>query len=436
MMPTKTFLAVIVAALVTAGCAGSSRTSRPPHPTPLPVSSRVGSAVEIDSPGSSPVPNEPGAAASVARSEEDFALRLLRQLDTTQPGNVTISPWSLAVALAMLENGAHGATLDQIAHTLGTQALSAGHQDAGWASLVRTLTQEGNANGTALQSANALWMQAGLPMNETFMRSLAAYFQTGVWQVDFARHLSSALDAVNKWVAAQTGNKITKLFDPSDVDSPTHPLLVLANAVHFLANWQNPFDPASSRPGTFYGPGGPVTATYMQQTLPGATITPSYREVRLPYAGGHFQAVAVMPEGEDLKSFVRTLDPARLDSILTATQQSAAVSFPRFTTTTSVNLNRTLAGMGMPLAFVSQADFSAMSPVPMQVQSVVQRDYLSVGEKGTEAAAATGISVMPTAAHISAEPTITLDHPFLFLIRDVNSGTILFSSLIQSPASN
>jgi serpin B len=432
MMRTKAFVAVIAAAVLTAGCAGSSRAARTPHPTKLPVSSRIGSAVEIVAPGSSSIPNQPDVATKVARAEEDFALRLLRQVDTNGAGNVTISPWSLAVALAMLENGAHGTTLDQIAHTLGTQALSPGHQDAGWASLVRTLAQQSKASGTALQSADALWLQAGLPMNETFMRSMAAYFQTGVWQVDFAQHLSSAMDAVNKWVAAQTGNKITKLFDPRDVDHTTR--LVLANAIHFHANWQNPFDPASSRPGTFYGPGGSTTATYMEETLPGATITSSYREVRLSYAGGHFQAVAIMPEGQDLKSFVGTLDPARLDRMLSASEQSAAVSLPRFTTTTYVNLNTTLASMGMPLAFESQADFSAMSPIPMQVQSVVQRDYLSVGEKGTEAAAATGISVMPTAAHVSAEPTITLDHPFIFLIRDVTSGTILFSSLIQSPA--
>ena len=104
-----------------------------------------------------------------------------------------------------------------------------------------------------------------------------------------------------------------------------------------------------------------------------------------------------------------------------------------FTTTTHVKLNSALAAMGMPLAFEPQADFSAMSPAPMQVQSVVQRDYLSVGERGTEAAAATGISMMPTAAHVTAEPTITLDHPFLFLIRDTKSGTILFSSLVRSP---
>jgi serpin B len=432
MMRIKIFVAVLAAAVLTAGCAESSRTSAP-HPTPLPVSSRIGSAVEIVARGSSSIPHESNAAARVAHSEEDFTLRLLRPLDTSGTRNVTISPWSLAVALAMLENGAHGTTLDQIAHTLGTPALSPGYQDVGWASLLTTLTQHSKAgNPTTLQSADALWLQAGLPMNEAFMRSMAASFQTGVWQVDFAHHLSSALDAVNKWVAAQTGNKITKLFDPNDVDRTTQ--LVLANAVHFHANWENPFDPANSRPDTFYGPGGPTTATYMEQSLPGATITSTYREVRLPYAGGGFQAVAIMPVGQDLNSFVRSLDPARLDSILSATQQSAAVRFPRFTTTTYVNLNRTLAAMGMSLAFERQADFSAMSPVPMQVQSVVQRDYLSVGEKGTEAAAATGISMMATAARGATEPTITLNHPFLFLIRDISSGTVLFSSLIQSPA--
>jgi serine protease inhibitor len=287
-------VAVAAAAVLTAGCAGPSRA---PGPARLSDGGRVGSAVELVSTGLSFAANEPGAAARVAGAEVDFALRLLRQLDTNDAGNVT----------------------------------------------------------------------------------------------------------------TQTAHKITKLVNPADVDPTTQ--LVLANAVHFLAGWQSPFDPVNSQPGLFYGPGGPATATYMEQSLPGATITSSYREVRLPYAGGRFQAVAIMPEGQNLNTFVR---------------------FPRFTTTTHVNLNNTLSALGMPLAFGLQADFSAMSPIALHVQSVVQRDYLSVGEKGTEAAAATGISVLPTAAHVFTGPAITLDHPFLFLIRDTNRGTILFSSLIKT----
>jgi serpin B len=440
-MRAKTFLAVIAAAVFTASCAGPARSarSRPstrpaaPGPARVSVGPHIGSAVELVSRGSGSTPNEPDAATQVARAEEDFALRLLRQLDNDDAGNVTVSPWSAAVALAMLENGAHGSTLDEIQRTLGTQSLDPGHQDAGWASLIGSLTQQSAADGIALQSANALWLQGGLPMSEAFMKSMAAYFDTGVWQVDFAHHLASALDAVNKWVAGQTGNKITKLFDPTDVDHTTQ--LVLADAVHFQANWQSPFDSANSQPGTFYSPSGAATATYMEQSVSGATITSAYQEVRLPYAGGHFEAVAIMPEGQNLNSFLRNLNPARLDSILAATEHSAQVRLPRFTTTNYVKLNNTLSTMGMPLAFTSGADFSAMSPVPLQVQNAVQRDYLSVGEKGTEAAAATGISMMPTAARVSPDPTITLDHPFLFLIRDASSGTILFSSLIHSPTS-
>ena len=440
-MRGKTFLAVMAAAVLTASCAGPARSARsrpstrPPAPRPARVSvgPRIGSAVELVSPGSGSTPNEPDAATKVARAEEGFALRLLRQLDTDDAGNVTVSPWSAAVALAMLENGAHGATRDEIERTLGTQSMDPGYLDAGWASLIGSLTQRSTADDIVLQSANALWLQEGLPMSETFMRSMAAYFDTGVWQVDFAHHLSSALDAVNKWVAGQTGNKITKLFDSTDVDHTTQ--LVLANAVHFQANWQSPLDPANSQPGTFYSPSGPATATYMEQSVPGATITSTYEEVRLPYAGDHFEAVAIMPEGQSLYSFVKSLNAARLESILAATKQSAQVRLPRFTTTNYVKLNNTLSAMGMPLAFASDADFSAMSPVPLKVQSVVQRDYLSVGEKGTEAAAASGISMMPTAARVSRDPTITLDHPFLFLIRDTSSGIVLFSSLIQSPTS-
>ena len=141
-----------------------------------------------------------------------------------------------------------------------------------------------------------------------------------------------------------------------------------------------------------------------------------------------------MPKGQRLPAFIRSLTPGRLAAITTSASQGpdAQLYFPKFTTRNYLNLNAALASMGMPIAFSRRADFSAMSPVPLQIQSAVQRDYLSVAEKGTQAAAATGVSMI--AQSLTVVPQAQFDHPFLFVIRDVTTGAVLFASAITNPA--
>jgi serpin B len=357
----------------------------------------------------------------------------MREADSTRAAaNVTVSPLSLAVALAMLESGARGRTLTEIAGALGTSSLSPIDQDQGWATVMDTLTRESQADGISLESANSLWLQRRLRMQPTFMSNLARYFSTGVWQVDFAQNLAAAESAINRWVATHTSGRITHLFGPGDLDPTT--LLVLANAVYFHASWQSPFDPALSAGGPFYPPSAPTAQViFMQGQVAKAAVTSRYQVVQLPYAGGHYQAVVVMPTNQSLPAFVKDLNAGQLDQIISTADRPAEVRLPRFTTQSYLNLNQTLAAMGMPTAFSNGADFSGMSTTPLQVDSVVQRDYLKVAEKGTEAAAATGI-VMGTSAGLLVNPIITFDHPFLFLVRDVSTGVLLFASLIQNPS--
>jgi serpin B len=334
----------------------------------------------------------------------------------------------------MLQSGAAGKTRDEIAATLHTSGLSSEQQDAGWATLTADLAKAGKNAGISLQSANSLWLQQNLPMEPAFMAAMARYFEAGVWQVDFERNLSAAVQAINTWVAGHTNGKITKLFNEGDIDSTT--LLVLANAVYFKATWQYAFDPTYtfSQPLHLSG-GSDVSVPFMSIDAGGAGLrnasTPSYDAVQLPYTGGRFAALAVMPKQQNLTPFVGHLTVPRLAKIVDSlSTQEMPVHLPRFTAATYAKLNDTLAAMGMPTAFTDRADFSAMGPAPMCVQTVAQRDYLRVDEKGTEAAAVTGIGMTT----LSARPTITFDHPFLFLIRDTKTGTIMFAAQIQNPA--
>lgn len=362
-------------------------------------------------------------ATTVARAEQQLAISLLRQ----QPaGNAATSPFSLAVALAMLENGASGRTRSEIAQVLGTSTLGPAAQDAGWAHLVADLSGAAGRNKIDLHSANALWTQKGLKLKPAFMTSLARYFSSGVWQVDFAKHPDAANNAINKWVKQQTNGKITKLFNHGDINPNT--LLVLANAIYFKAAWQDQFEKSATTNAPFNGTG---SIPFMNGGKADGNSTSTYDAAQLAYKGGRFAAVAIMPKTQSLRDFIGGLDADRLSAITGGLSQPYLVSMPRFTIRTTLDLGKMLPAMGMPTAFGSGADFSAMGTSGAWIQAAVQKDYLNVDENGSEAAAVTGIAV-GSSAEVATK--MTFDHPFLFLIRDTVTGTILFAAQVQNPA--
>ncbi|PZS12339.1 MAG: hypothetical protein DLM57_19195 [Pseudonocardiales bacterium] len=404
----------------------------------LVVSGRSGTAVQLAANAAPLTVADPSTASAVARAEQAFTLALLKQ--TNKAGghqNVVLSPSSLAIALAMLQNGAAGSTREEISAALGTSSMTAEQQDAGWAALMSDLAKAGTDAGIDLQSANSLWLQHKLPLGADFMAAMARYFRTGVWQVDFQRDLTGAERAINAWCSAHTRGRITKLFGQGDLDDTT--LLVLANAVYFKAAWQHPFDPKVTAPAPFYRSDGSTSTPQFMSTEKGpanlaAVSTPGYDAVQLPYQGGRFAALVVMPKGQDLAPFVNGLTADRLHQISTSLrEQPASLRMPRFGAQTYTRLDDTLKAMGMPRAFTGSADFSRLSPVPMKVQSVVQRDVLRVGEQGTEAAAATGISMKYVSGTTIRGLQLTIDHPFLFLVRDTRTGAVLFAAQVQDP---
>lgn len=427
-------IVVTAAAFVVVPRLGDSGSGPAPPLAPLAggveQGAHLGSAVELVSKTAPLATADPSAVASVASAEQDFTTALLKQVATNATDNVSVSPASLALALAMLQNGAHGRTQTEIASTLHTPSLDPAAVDEGWAGLVSSWTRAAKDAGIEFSSANSLWQQRGLALRKEFMAALARYYASGVWQVDFARHMGDALSAMNEWTSQHTHGKITKLFDA--LDSST--LLVLANAVYFHAAWQTPFDPSRSDPGQFVGPDGTrATVTFMSGDRPvSSASTSAYRAAQLPYRGGRFAALAIMPLRGSLSDFVAGLDGGTLAGIASSLTAQSTVKLPRFTTTSTTDLKPVLPAMGMPTAFSDGADFSAMSTTPMKIGQAIQRVFLKVGEKGTEAAAVTGIAMVPTSGYLPAEQ-ITFDHPFLFLIRDTKTGAVLFASAVNKP---
>ena len=393
------------------------------------VNDRSGPAVQLVS-NARPLPADSHAIGPISTAEQLFTLDLLRAMPA-DTSNLVLSPSSLAIALAMLQLGARGRTAAEIATVLHTSDLSAQQQAVGWAAL--TALQTAGA-GSVLESANSVWQQRGLRLQRQYMAGLKQYFDAGVWQVDFARNMNGALSALNQWVALHTHNKITKLFNPGDLDPST--VLVLANAEYFKADWQYKFDRSATRPAPFHrADGSSVTVPFMHYSGKVAMVTNSrFMAAQLPYAGFRFAAQVIMPTQGSLPDLLKTLTQTDLASIAnTEPAGQGDVIMPRFTAQTYTKLVPALQQLGMHTAFTDAADFSAMcSTTALKVETVVQRDYLKVDEDGTEAAAVTGVGMQPTAARVP----VPFDHPFLFLVRDTLTGAVLFAGQIQDPSAS
>jgi serpin B len=415
--------------------------------TTAPVTSAAGHRVVAGPDGSLELvadvgrqPVAPGGAdeGAVIRSEQAFTLALTQRISALSPArNVVLSGASVALALSMLELGARGSTAAQIAAVLGTSQLSAAQQASGWDALTSQLTGEAAAGHSLLAIADSIWEQRGFNVDGPFLDNLGKYFSSSLWQADFASDPAAATTAVNAWVDKATAGRIPQLFPPGVLGAATK--LVLVNAIHFKSAWAHPFAEGADAPFHLTA-GGTVSVPMMTLSLQ-SSLVPVLQDkgataVELPYAGASFAALVIEPSGS-LPGYLTSLTPAALAAIVRGLRpETGSLTMPPFKLTSQTNLSALLAAMGMPLAFEADgADFADISPVPLYVSSVEHAAYLDVDEWGTEAAAATGVGMTDSAISAGPRFDITIDHPFLFLIRDTRSGAILFSSVVNDPTS-
>ena len=401
------------------------------------VIARSGSAVELAA-SSAPSAAPAGAAAerSLAGAEEQFSLAFLQRISgPAARSNAVVSPSSLADALAMLQLGARGSAAAQLASALRTPGLTAASQAAAWHALIADEERAAAGQGVSLESANALWSQRGLRLDRAFMAALRSNFGAGVWQADFAGHPQAAVQALNQWTSDHTHGRIRQLFSPGAVGPQTQ--LVVANALYLKARWAIPFNPLLTADAPFrLGSGKSTAVPFMHSGSPlsaRASAGDGVDAVQLPYAQGRFAAVVLMPTGQDLGSYLAHLTPAGLSRQLAGMRPAGVqLALPKFTLRGSYQLNGTLQSMGVRDVFGSPG-LTAITPGgALSVQDVEQHTYLSVTEQGTEAAAATGIEI-GTAA-VPATLRLTINRPFLFLVRDTATGAILFASTVVNPA--
>jgi serpin B len=382
----------------------------------------------------------PSDLAELVQGNNAFALDLYSYLiaEADEP-NLFLSPYSISAALAMVYAGARGETEQEMAGTLHlTLPQDRLHPAFNGLDLVLASRGEGasgkDGEGFQLNIVNAIWGQSGYEFMQPFLDTLAENYGAGLRLLDFA-DAEASRQTINDWVSDQTKDRIQDLIPRGVIDQLTR--LVLTNAIYFNAMWAEPFEARDTKDGTFYLlDGSPVTVPMMwNSTAYGYARGDGYQAIELPYDGQELSMVILLPDEGTFQAFEGSLDGDGLAAILESLRkQPIDLTMPKFKIESGFSLSGALTALGMPDAFSASADFSGMDGKrDLFIKEVIHKAFVVVDEEGTEAAAATG-AVMGLLAMPPAPTEVTVDHPFLFLIRDVETGAILFVGRVLDPA--
>ena len=400
---------------------------------------------EIRSDRERAAPSEGNAdLADLAGGNRAFAFDLYRAL-RGQDGNLFYSPHSISLALAMTYAGAGGQTESQMADTLRF-SLPQHRLHPAFNGLDQELASRGtgvqgrDGEGFRLNIVNAVWGQQGHPFREAFLDVLAESYGAGVRPVDFIAAPEESRTAINDWVAESTEDRIRDLIPPGIITPLTR--MVLTNAIYFNASWASPFGEADTRPRPFHLLDGDSVHVPMMRTSEdfGYAAGDGYQAVDLPYLGHELSMPVIVPDRGRFREFEDSLDAGLVDRITAGLEfRRVTLDLPRFEFESRFRLGETLRSMGMSDAFDGAAsDFSGMDGRSciagdhgcLYIREVVHKAFVSVDEAGTEAAAATGV-VMQTESAPPDPVAVTVDRPFVFLVRDRETGVILFVGRVE-----
>jgi serpin B len=368
-----------------------------------------------------------------------FAMDLYRQLGQGGSDNLFYSPYSISLALAMTYAGARGQTADEMAAALHfnlpqeTLHPAFNALDQQLAAMADDLGNAEEGQPFTLNIANALWGQQGLNFEEDFLDTLARNYGAGMRLMDFAAEPEAARQEINQWVSDQTMEKIKDLLAEGTIDPTTR--LVLTNAIYFNAGWFTPFNEGATQDETFTLLDGSEVTVPMMHTSGRFSYADGdgWRAVELPYVGQRAAMLVIVPEREQFEAFEESLDAAKLDEIVNNLESAGVqLGLPKFTYESEFSLVETLEALGMEQAFGGGADFSRMTgDASLYISEIVHKAFVDVNEKGTEAAAATAVVMAESA--LMENQQLTVDSPFIYLIRDRETGTLLFVGRVLNP---
>jgi len=397
------------------------------------------SELKSDKPRQTAPPVDQSDVAAQVDGNSALAFNLYQVLKDTD-GNLFYSPYSISEALAMTYGGARGETEQQMQAALQFK-LPQDRLHPAFNSLDIELSKRGQGakgaddQGFRLHVVNAIWGQQGFKFTQQYLDLLAQNYGAGLRIVDYIKDAEKSRQTINQWVSDQTENRIKDLLPQGSIDSLTR--LVLTNAIYFNAAWQSQFQKNATADGQFtLLNGNKVSVPMMRQMHTfGYTEGTDYQAVELPYDGNELSMVILLPKADRFKAFEAALKAQQVKDIVQNLKSSEVdLTMPRFKVESQFSLKKALASLGMPIAFsASEADFSGMDgQKDLYISDVVHKAYVNVDENGTEAAAATGV-VVGTTSMPAKTYQVTLDHPFIFFIRDIQTGAILFLGRVASP---
>ena len=347
-------------------------------------------------------------------------------------GNVCFSPYSISTCMSMVYEGARGETAKEMQHVFGWEKNDT-HRLSANVFLYDRLNDP--KSECEIYTANAIWIQDRFPFEEDYIGVVEEGYGGEVTTVDFTRSVETR-EVINTWVENRTKGKIQDLLPREMIHAEVR--FVLTNAVYFKGDWVNEFNPARTREAPFYlTDGSSVTAEMMhiKDTSFNYTETADVQVVELPYKGGDYSMVIVLPKENNLDEVEKRMTADSYFRWLSVMkEQELVLSVPKYKLENKYDMKEDLIEMGMPLAFTPEADLTKLSSVQgLFIENVVHQAYVEVNEKGTEAGAATGAS---GTLSIPKGVRLIVDHPFLFTIMDRETGLILFLGRVMDPSQN
>lgn len=415
-------------------------------PPPEAFSQTGKTTVKQSTPATTAVPT-PEVKRQLGASLNSFTLDFYSSLKSPGSGNLFVSPYSIATALSMTNAGARGNTQAELARAMHLDRI-ASSPDSVHASMGALIadynakTRNGKARGFQLAVANRLFGAKGATFKPDFLAVNAQLYGAALEPLDFAKATEPSRKAINQWVADKTNNKVLELINPGQLLPDAK--LVLVNAIYFRGDWAQPFlKPFTAEAPFTVAPGKKTSVSMMHRSGSfGYFEKPGQLQVlELPYSGGELSMLVMLPaKPEPLAKLESNLSVENLSAWSGGLQpEQVKVSLPKFKITWGTrDVVPELRKLGIKDAFTfPNADFSGIDGGRSLIISLVlHKAFVDVNEEGTEAAAATAVVGAPGGAPPApSEPKVfTADHPFLFLIRDNQSGTILFIGRVANPA--
>lgn len=357
-----------------------------------------------------------------------------------EPGNLVFSPHSISSALAMTYAGARSTTESQMAEVLHFDLpqteLHAAFNQLDLALAEAASPASGEEQPLQLRVANSVWVEQTLQLLDEYLDVIARNYGAGVRLADFLTAYEPVRREINAWVGDQTEQRIKELIPEGAIDQSTR--MVLVNAIYFNGDWLYKFDANDTSDARFFlRDGSEVVVQMMRKDLAAAAYAAGsgYQAVELPYQGGAAAMDIIVPDAGTFEEFEASLNSERLAKIIDSMQPVPLhLDLPRFSYGDSVDLTEKLSALGMTDAFDPDiADFSGMTGRrDLFISRVLHQAFVAVDEEGTEAAAATAVIMAPTSIMLP-DITLTVDHPFIFVIRDLGTNQILFLGRVLDP---